>query len=130
VGAGIAIGYGLVERGDGIRVQEWPSILIYPCHSDRLNAGHYFAGVRWPANETGYSPPTSAVVGKAWVYPSIPRYVFILQYLVNHRGSFTKFLQRGTDLKNRYLNLMSQKSLFEKLMVAHILRLYTPLMVI
>jgi hypothetical protein len=46
-------------------------------------------GVKQLGRESDYSPPSSAVVKKTWMYTSIPPYVFIAWYLVKHRNNFS-----------------------------------------
>jgi hypothetical protein len=76
--AGIATGYGLDDRGVGVRVPVGSRIFSSPCHrewlwgpSNHLSTGYQGTlspGVKSPGCEAYHSPPTSAVVKKMWIY--------------------------------------------------------------
>jgi hypothetical protein len=79
---GIATGYGLDDRGVGVRVPVWSRIFSSPRRPDRLwglpsllSTG--YREVKRPKREADHSPPTSAEVKKTWIYTSTPPYVFM-----------------------------------------------------
>jgi hypothetical protein len=83
---GIATGYGLDDRGVGIRVPGGSRIFTSPIvqtgsvvHATSYIIGTWgsFPGVKRPGREADHSPPTSAEVKKMWTYTSTPPYVFM-----------------------------------------------------
>jgi hypothetical protein len=86
-GAGIATGYGLDDRGFGVRVAVGARIFSFPRCPDRLwgppnllSNGYeilFPPGVKRPGREADHSPPASAEVKKMWVYTTTPPYAFM-----------------------------------------------------
>jgi hypothetical protein len=83
---GIATGYGLDDRGVGVRVAVGSRIFTSSYRTDRLwgppNLPYNgyrgsFLGVKRPEREADHSPPTSAEVKKMWISTSTPPYVFM-----------------------------------------------------
>jgi hypothetical protein len=84
---GIATGYGLHDRGGGVRVPVESRIFTSPYRPDRLWGqlnpaiqwvlGALSPGVNQQVHEGGHSPPTSAEVKKTWIYTSISLYVLM-----------------------------------------------------
>jgi hypothetical protein len=79
---GIATGYGLDERGVGVRVPVGSKIFSSPHRPERLwgpqnllSSG--FPGVKRSGREADHSPPTTAEVKKMWIYTSTPPYAFM-----------------------------------------------------
>jgi hypothetical protein len=81
---GIATGYGLDERGVGVRVPVG-SIIFSTSSRPALGStqppiqripGTLSLGVKKPEREADHSSPTSAEVKKMWIYTSIPPYAF------------------------------------------------------
>jgi hypothetical protein len=77
----IATGYGLDDRGFGVRVPLGSRIFSSPCRLDRLwgplsllsNAYRgSFPGVKQQRREADHSPPTTAEVKKTWIYTPTP----------------------------------------------------------
>jgi hypothetical protein len=46
-------------------------------------------GIKRPGREVDHTPLPSAEVKNTWSYPSIPPYVFMAWFLVEHRENFT-----------------------------------------
>jgi hypothetical protein len=46
-------------------------------------------GIKRPGREADNSPPSNAEVKNTWRYASAPQHVFMLWWLVRHRGNFT-----------------------------------------
>jgi hypothetical protein len=79
---GIATGYGLNDRGVGVRVPVGSRIFSSPSRPERLwgppnllsngHGGLFFPGVKRPEHEAVHSPPASAEVQKMWIYTSTP----------------------------------------------------------
>jgi hypothetical protein len=83
---GIAIGYGLEERGVGVRVPVVSRIFSSPRRPDRLwglpsllSNGYrgLFARVKQQGREADHLPPASAEAKKMWIYTSTPPYAFM-----------------------------------------------------
>jgi hypothetical protein len=78
---GIATGYGLDDRGVGVRVPIGSR--IFSKRSVQTGSGAHPAsypmgtGVKRQGREADHSLPTSAEVKKTWIYTSIPLYVFM-----------------------------------------------------
>jgi hypothetical protein len=77
---GIATGYGLDDRGVGVRVTVRSRIFTSPIvqtgsgvhpTSYMMGTGGSFPGVKRPGREAGHSPPSNAEVKKMWIYTSI-----------------------------------------------------------
>jgi hypothetical protein len=79
---GIATGYGLDDRGVGVRVpvgspkSSRPALGSTQPHIQWV-PGALSPGVRRQGREADHSPPTSAEVKKMWIYTSISPHVFI-----------------------------------------------------
>jgi hypothetical protein len=83
---GIATGYGLDDRGVGVRVPVESRIFSSPRCPDRsgvrptsypMGTGGSFPRVKRLGREADHSPPTSAEVKKMWIYTSTPPYAFM-----------------------------------------------------
>jgi hypothetical protein len=78
---GIATGYGLDDRGVGVRVPIGERFFSSPSHSDRpliqWVPGALSPGVKRQGREADHSPPTSAEVKNTWIYTSTPPYAFM-----------------------------------------------------
>jgi hypothetical protein len=84
---GIAIGYGLDDRGVGVRVPVGSRTFTCPHRPDRLlgstqppiqrGTGTISLRVKRPGLKAEHSLPTSAEVKKTWTYTSIYPYVFM-----------------------------------------------------
>jgi hypothetical protein len=82
---GIATGYGLNDRGVGVRVPVGSRIFSPPCRPDRLWGPHSLLsneyawtlspGIKRPLREADHSLPTTADVKKSCVYTFTPPYV-------------------------------------------------------
>jgi hypothetical protein len=76
----IATGYGLGDRGVGVRVPVGSRIFSPPSIPDRLwgpPTHPTSAGVKQPGRETDHTPPTSAEVKKMWLYTTTRPYTFM-----------------------------------------------------
>jgi hypothetical protein len=81
----IATGYGLYDRGVGVRVPEGSRIfskssrpaLRFTQSPIQWVRGAVFPGVKRPGREVDHSPPTSAEVKPMWIYTSTPPYAFM-----------------------------------------------------
>jgi hypothetical protein len=75
---GIATGYGLDDRGVGVRIPVGSRIFSSPRGPDWLSIRWVpvalSPGVKRPGHEADHSPPTSAEVKKIWIYKSTPPY--------------------------------------------------------
>jgi hypothetical protein len=85
---GIVTGYGLDDRGIGVRVPVGSRILYSPRPPDRIwsppdllsngcGGGSFPGRVKRSGRETDHSPPTTAEVKKMLTYTSTPPYVFM-----------------------------------------------------
>jgi hypothetical protein len=85
---GIATGYGLDDRGVGIRVPMGGSKNFYFSMSSTPALGPTQPPMQWvpgalsprvkrAGRETDHSPSTSGEVKKTWVYTSTPPYIFM-----------------------------------------------------
>jgi hypothetical protein len=89
----MATGYGLDDRGVGVRVPVGSRIFSYPLHPDRLwgppnllsngYPGNLFPGVKRPRREADHLLPTSAEVKKMWTYTSTPPCGFMACCLIS-----------------------------------------------
>jgi hypothetical protein len=71
---GIATGYGLDDRGVGVRIPVGSKILI-SYRPDRLRSGRYERtprGTKRQGSEADHSSAISAEVKKTWIYTSTP----------------------------------------------------------
>jgi hypothetical protein len=84
---GIATGYGLDDRGFGVRVPVGSTIFSSARHPDRLwgppsllyNGYRGLSpGVKRPGLQADHSPPASAEVKKMWIYTSSSPYTFVV----------------------------------------------------
>jgi hypothetical protein len=84
---GIATGYGLDDRGVGVRVPVRVKNFLFSTAS-RSNLGPNQPPIQWvpgapfpvvkrPGREADHSPPASAEVKRTWAYTSNPPYVFM-----------------------------------------------------
>jgi hypothetical protein len=75
----IATGYGLDDRGVGIRVLVGARIFSSARRPDRLEVPRTLSPrEKRPGREVDHSPPTSAEIKKMWIYTSNPPYAFIV----------------------------------------------------
>jgi hypothetical protein len=83
---GVATGYGLLDRGVGVRVPIGSKkILLHVVQtgsvahpaSCKIGKGALSQGVKRPGREADHSSPTSAEVKKMWIYTSTPPYAFM-----------------------------------------------------
>jgi hypothetical protein len=83
---GIATGYGLYDRGVGVRVPVVSRIFTSPNHPDRLwgppnllSNGYrrLSPGIKRPESEAEHSPPASAEVKKMWICTYTPPHAFM-----------------------------------------------------
>jgi hypothetical protein len=87
IAVGIAIGYGLNDRGAGVRVPVEARILL--SHVVQTGSGAHptscpmGVGSKAVKLTTLTTPPTSAGVKKMWIYTSTPPYVFIRYCLIS-----------------------------------------------
>jgi hypothetical protein len=85
---GIALGYGLDDRGSRVR---FPAVVGNFSLHHRVQSGSgahsafypmgtrgSFPGVKRPGREADHSPPARAAVKNAWSYTSTPKYVFMV----------------------------------------------------
>jgi hypothetical protein len=78
---GVATGYGLDDRGVGVRVPVGSR--IFHSATSRPALGPTQPPIQWvpvvkrPGRIAGHSHPTSAKVKKTWIYTSTPPYVFM-----------------------------------------------------
>jgi hypothetical protein len=80
MGAEIATGYGLDDRGVGGRVPVRSRIFSSPRRPDRLcgpPSRTLSSGIHRPGHEADHSPPISAEVKKMWIYTSTPPYALM-----------------------------------------------------
>jgi hypothetical protein len=82
---GIAVSYGLDDRGVGVQVPV-KNFLFSKSSRPALRStqppiqwvpGALSPGIMRPEREVDHSPPTSAEVKKMWIYTSTPPYAFI-----------------------------------------------------
>jgi hypothetical protein len=83
---GIATGYGLDDRGVGVRVPVGSQFSLLHVvqtgsgahlSSYTIGNGAHSPGVKRPGSEAHHSPPTSAEVKKMWIYTATPSYAFM-----------------------------------------------------
>jgi hypothetical protein len=77
----MATGYGLDDRGVGVRVPVGSRIFSSPRRPDRLWGpssllSNRYQVVNQPGREADHSPPTSAEVKKMWIYTSTTPHAF------------------------------------------------------
>jgi hypothetical protein len=86
VRAGIATGYGLDDRGVGVRLPSGTKILVSAASGLQLGPTQLpiqwvsvaiSPGVKQRGREADHSPPTSAEVKKTWICISTPQYAFM-----------------------------------------------------
>jgi hypothetical protein len=92
---GIALGYGLNDRGSRVRFPAGLGIFLFTTASRTALGPTQFPiqwilgvlslGVKRPGRETDHSPPCSAEVKNAWSYTPTPQYIFMAWCLVKHR---------------------------------------------
>jgi hypothetical protein len=97
--AGIALGYGLDDRGSRVRFPAGAgNFLLTTVSRTALGptqppiqwvTGALSLGVKRLGREADHSPPSCAEVKNAWSYTSTPQYVFVAWCLVKHRDNFT-----------------------------------------
>jgi hypothetical protein len=97
----IALGYGLDDRGSGVRFPAWVP-------------GALSLGVKRPrGREADHSPPSSAEVKNTWSYTSTLQYVFIAWCLVKHIDKAAKMfvVNAPTEmfLENRSLHIFIRR---------------------
>jgi hypothetical protein len=88
---GIATGYGLDDRGVGVRVSVWSRIFSTPSTPTlgltrpptQGAPGALSSGVKRPGHEADHSPTTSAKVKKMWIYTSTSPYAFMAYCLIS-----------------------------------------------
>jgi hypothetical protein len=78
---GIATGYGLDDRGVGVRVPVGSRFFSSPCRPDRLwDPPNLLSNGYWgsfPGGKADHSLPANAEVKKIWIYASTPPYAFM-----------------------------------------------------
>jgi hypothetical protein len=79
---GIATGYGLDDRGVGVRVPIGSSIFTSPYRPGRNRSTQSHVqwvpgGVKRQGREADHLPPTSAEVKKTWIYTTSPPHPFM-----------------------------------------------------
>jgi hypothetical protein len=103
---GIALGYGLDDRGSKVRFPAGAGNFSLHHHVQNGSGAHpdsysmgtrgFSLGVKRPGREADHSPPSSAEVKYAWSYTSTPQYVFMAWCLVKQRDNFTFYLLLDT----------------------------------
>jgi hypothetical protein len=91
---GIALGYGLHERGfesrQGLRIFLFATVsrpaLGFTQPLTQCVPGALSLGVKWPGREADHSPPSSAEVKNEWSYTSTPQYAFVAWCSVKAQG--------------------------------------------
>jgi hypothetical protein len=95
---GIALGYGLNDRGSRVRFPAGLGIFLFTAYRTALGPtqppiqwvpGALFLGLKRPVREADHSPPSSVEVKNAWSYTFTPQYVFMAWCLTTHRDNFT-----------------------------------------
>jgi hypothetical protein len=96
---GIALGYGLDDRGLGFDSRRGLGIFVLTTLSRTALGptqppiqwvrGALSLGVKRPGHEADHSHPSGAAVKNSWNYTSTPQYVFVAWCLVKHRDNFT-----------------------------------------
>jgi hypothetical protein len=71
---GLATGYGLDDRGVGVRVHVGCG--VHPA-SYPVGTGALSPGLKRPGREADHSPPASAEVKKTWIYTSTLPYAIL-----------------------------------------------------
>jgi hypothetical protein len=90
---GIATGYGLDDRGVGVRVPEWVKNFLFST-SSRPALGSIQPHIQWvlvalslgvkrPEREVDQLPPTSADVKSIWIYTTTPPYALMMKCLIS-----------------------------------------------
>jgi hypothetical protein len=80
---GIATGYGMDDRGVGVRVPVESRIFTSRYRPARLWGPIQWVlkalspGLKRPGHDADQSPPTSSEIKKTWVYTSTPPYAFM-----------------------------------------------------
>ncbi|PNF37665.1 hypothetical protein B7P43_G11938, partial [Cryptotermes secundus] len=81
---GTATGYGLDDRGVGVRVPVGSTIFFIVAQTGSgvrqtypMGTGDLSKGVKRPGRETDHSPPTSDEVRKMWIYTPTSPYAFM-----------------------------------------------------
>jgi hypothetical protein len=85
---GIATGYGLDDRGVGVRVPLGWKIFLYSTLSRPALRSTQPPPIQWvlgslsprikqPGHEANHSPPASAEIKKTWIYSSTPSYALM-----------------------------------------------------
>jgi hypothetical protein len=81
---GITTGYGMDDRGVGVRVPVGIRIFSFPRRPDQLWGspnqwipGTLSPGLKLSGRGADHSPPTDAEVKKMWLYTSTPPYAFM-----------------------------------------------------
>jgi hypothetical protein len=82
-GIRIETGYGLDDRGVGVRVPVWPRIFSSALGSTQWVPGALSQRVKRQVREADRSPPATAEVKKMWIYTSTPPYVFMAWCLIS-----------------------------------------------
>jgi hypothetical protein len=93
---GIALGYGLDDRGSRVQSRRGLGIFHFTTASRTVLRptqppiqwilGAISLGVKRPVREADHSPPKSK---NEWRYTSTPQYAFMAWYLAKHRDNFT-----------------------------------------
>jgi hypothetical protein len=104
---GIASGYGLDDRGVGVRVPVRARLFHSPSNPGRIwgplsllsngYRGLFPPEVKRPGREADHSPPTNAEVKNTWIYISTSPYVFV-EYCLSLRGVLLNSLRTATTL--------------------------------
>jgi hypothetical protein len=112
---GIALGYGLDDRGSRVRFPAggWEFFFFTTASRTVLGPnqspiqwvpGSLSLGVKRPGREADHSLPSSADVKNAWSYTSTPQYVFMAWCSVKHRDNFTFTFKWPVSLLGRFIS--------------------------
>jgi hypothetical protein len=114
---GIALGYGLDDRGSRVRLPAGAGYFSLHHRIQNGSGAHpasypmgtrgFSLGVKRPERKADHSPPSSAEVKNAWSYTSTPQYVFMAWCLVKQRDNFTFTFRSWLALTNKIRGIRS-----------------------